>query len=504
MTRSTAGPNPEHKPRRFPGIDKALAFLDRPRELHAGLSLRRMAAAADVSYVTMWKAVKQRTKIHGRRPPPSDEPAAPPEFAWQRLAKCISADLLQGRLPRTRLPIKSLRIRYSAGYRVVRQALDKLCRNGLVRREGLFYNATAGVSPSLSLEIAVLAFVPHFMSHTDPVALIAEYEQDFVRTFEVSCTAAQLGMDLLGYHYESEGLVVTDAQQKNRRTLNANYAGYVVLVYLPEAIKAELFTQLYATGKPVAIIDEIGGWELPDFAAHSKRFLVVRACPYKSAGAEVARALVTLGHKRCAFFSTFNADHWSKECLEGIAEGFRSGGKECVVVPHTIDGSLVASSPSLWSRLEKTFTALQAGYHRTRPALSRLFMRQLTPHFGDLLAQQLVYADTREQLEPLLVKASADKSNTCWIAADIDTAWFAHDFLQDRASRMPLVTFGWSPEVAKRRIAAYDFNSNAAVRGSLDFLLNPSRALPGQVGSTVYIQGTIVRRKSLTMAQSER
>jgi hypothetical protein len=329
---------------------------------------------------------------------------------------------------------------------------------------------------------------------------VAEYEQDFMRNLELSSGAAQLGKELLGYRFEAGNLAVFDAQQKNRRTLSAEYAGYLVLAPYQESIGEDLFTHLHATGKPVVVIDEIGGWELPAYAARSKRFLVVNARPYENAGIEVGRALVSLGHRRCAYFSTFHADLWSRQCLKGLSDVFGTAGGDCIVVPHLIGGSQVASQPSQWSRLEKTFTALRTKYRHARSTLSRAFVRQLNPYFDQQLAQQLVYADVRDQLEPLFAKASADASVTCWIAADVDTAWFTNDYLAECGMRRSLVTFGWSPEVTRSRIAAYDFNSPAAVRATLDFLLYPRRRLPEQEGTNLRIRGTMVYRESLKAA----
>jgi len=490
------------KTRRLPGFEKAMAWLNGPPENRSGLSIRKMAAAADVSYVTMWKALRQRDHRAGLAARDSAPPAAASVPASRRLKQRIEADLLQGRIPRAgAMPqIKDLCRRYQAGYRTVRAALESLRRDDLLRREGLHYSIDLETPSKSSLKIAVLAVVPHYMSPTDPVALVAEYDQDFMRNLELSSGAAQVGMELLGYRHERGNLAVFDAQQKRHRTLSAEYAGYIVLMPILEAVGEDLFTQLHTTGKPVAIIDEIGGWELPAYAARSKRFLVVNARPYENAGIEVGRALMSLGHRRCAYFSTFHADLWSRQCLKGLSDVFSTAGDDCIVVPHLIEGSQVMSQPSQWSRLEKTFNALRAKYQHARSTLSRAFVRQLNPYFDQQLAQQLVYANVRDQLEPLLAKARADASITCWIAADVDTAWFTNDYLEEHGRRASLVTFGWSPEVTRSRIAAYDFNSSAAVRATLDFLLYPRRRLPEQEGVNLRIRGTMVYRESLKAA----
>jgi hypothetical protein len=61
-----------------------------------------------------------------------------------------------------------------------------------------------------------------------------------------------------------------------------------------------------------------------------------------------------------------------------------------------------------------------------------------------------------------------------------------------------MITFGWSPEVTKSRIAAYDFNSVAAVRAAIEFVLCPEKQLPGQKGIRIAIQGSIINRETLS------
>jgi len=103
----------------------------------------------------------------------------------------------------------------------------------------------------------------------------------------------------------------------------------------------------------------------------------------------------------------------------------------------------------------------------------------------------------REQLQPSFERAYGDTSITCWIAAGIDTAWFTNDYIRDRNARLSLITFGWSPETTRSRIAAYDFNSPAAARAIIAFLLWPQKRLPGQVGMNLRVIGTIIQRESL-------
>jgi len=189
-----------HRARRLPGLQKALTFLSGRRTETDVLSIRSLAVAADVSYVTMWKAVRLHAMSAGRETNAPHQPGAadqPREFVWERLKHRISSDLLQGSLSRgANLPqIKDLCSRYHAGYRAMRKALDALCREELLRRHGLRYCVKGAPRSKSSLALRLLAYVAPFMSRSDPVTFMAEYDQEFVRSLEIECSGSQVGLD---------------------------------------------------------------------------------------------------------------------------------------------------------------------------------------------------------------------------------------------------------------------------------------------------------------------
>jgi hypothetical protein len=276
--------------------------------------------------------------------------------------------------------------------------------------------------------------------------------------------------------------------------------GYVVPLAMAQSANDDLFARLHATGKPVVIIDEIGGWELPRFAAHSGRFLVIDARNYERAGRKVASALAALGHRHCAYFSAFHSDLWSHSCLHGIQAVYAVAGPKFRISSFVTEGSDISSTPESKLLVQKYFEKLRAGYEKERVLLPATFTRQLDPYFEHLLGQQIVFAWVRSRLEPLFRRAMSDKSISCWIVSNREAAWFSTDFLSMRSVRPSVVGFGWSPEITHRRIAAFDFNIPAAARATTEFLLHPRRRLPGQRGFKLGIEGTLINRESLRLA----
>jgi DNA-binding transcriptional regulator YhcF (GntR family) len=498
--------------RRTPGVQKALSYIRNLPPSEQRPSLRGLAQAADVSYVTMWKAARlsaagagqQGLRASARRAEGIGTPAAAGETIrpWQRLTKSIQGDLLQGRLPhRGALPtIKELCERYRAGYQVVRLALDELCRKRLLRRDARrYYAVVAGPGAAPTLKIAVLAYLWYAEPYQDLLKLISDYDQDFFRELEMECHRRGVGMELVRYRYVGDSTVAMSTQDGVERSLETrrDTAGYIVLAAHPTCVEPRLLARLHATGRPLVVVDEIGGWEMPPYLARGGRLLRVDARPFAAAAREVAHGLSAHGHRHVAFFSTFHADHWSQQCLAGLTEGFTAAGTDHLVSTFLEPGSQLTGN--WWVRANERSAAakLRSFYQQWKHRLPRAYTSQLDPHFSYELDEQLSYAEVRRALEPLFSRALCDTSITCWVAACGDTVWFAHDFLAAHKARLPLIGFGNSEQILKKRITTYDFDAAGAACASVEYLVHRGQ-LPGQEGSGLHIQGALVYRQGLS------
>jgi len=495
--------NPE-KSRPCYGIDKALGYLRNIGGDAGRRSVQMLARDAGVSYVTMWKAL--RRPQHARRPAAAASPAPQDtltggKFAAARLARRMQSDLLQGRLPQPGpLPgIKELCSRYHAGYRLMRKALDALCAEGLLACDGSRFSSRAvRARPSLTIAILVYAW------YEGPLVLMSEYDQDYMRSLEAECSGSQLGLQVMRYSHTAAGRsrTVFLRQDASGHTLAAGSGidGYAVLVFAPVCLSEDLFAQLHATGKPVVFIDQIGGWTAPPFLNASGRCITIQATDYAAAGRGIVQNLLGLGHRRCAFFSAYHADAWSRLSYDVMQAACHAGGPDCSLTPFVAEGSVVTAYYISKARSRAPDKALHRSYATWKRGLPAAYSQQLDPYFAYLLEQQLAYAEVRQTLDPLFRRAVSDKSITCWITADVDSGWFAHDFLRARSWPGSLLAIGSSPELIRFRVASWDFNPAAAARATVGYLLDPRRRLPGQEGHALAIQGTLIDRGSLKRA----
>jgi hypothetical protein len=342
-------------------------------------------------------------------------------------------------------------------------------------------------------------FSPSWLRLSEPVTVFGQYDNELMRALETACIGSHLSMEVAGYRVKETGVEFTDVWQRPKRDPGGGEGaqGYVVPLSLSAAVNEGLFTKLHATGKPVVCIDEIGGWKLPDYVQRGGRFLKIVGVDHFTAGENIARALIALGHRRCAYLSTHHGDGWSRNLLRGLNAVFAKAGSDSSLAAHVRHGSIITDTPEMAGIVNRTTDLLRTGYITQRPALSVPYRRQFDNFFYLQLGDQVVSAENRDRLEPLLRQAAAEPSTTCWIASGPGTGCFCSEFLAERNSRVSLVAAGWSPEITKRRIASYEHNIPAAVRAAIDFLLRPGRRLPGQTGRTLRIEGMLTRRESL-------
>jgi len=485
------------KSRRMPAMTRAVSFLASLGEAAARKTITQMAREANVSYVTMWKAVQgaRSTTIcesHQQR-----QPVPRPLPPYHELASRIEQDLLYGRLPQgPALPqIKELRVRYNAGFRTVRKALSELHRKNVVDRVGRNYHATVSVPRAPSFTVAVLMFA----WYKGPLRFVVEYDGEFMTSLDLEWSRRKVRTEVMRFSEKDGVPTITDAHCTHEQNLRArrDIDGYVLLVSSMRALCPGLLDQLHETGKPVVLVDQIGGWETPAFLARPDRTLVLKARPHEEAARDIARTLVSLGHRRCAFFSVFHRDLWSQRCLDGLMSVFGTAGEQRRLDPFLMDGTQISGDyvAAGWRRCPDTW--LRRGYNHWKEKAPPAYVRQFEPYFEFGLEEQIWNAEVRYQLEQLLDRAAVDTSTTCWIAPDVDTAGFINDYIFDHRLDVSVVAFGWSPEVIKSRIAAYDFNASAAARVSVDFLLYPQARIPGRKGLELDIKGSLAMRESL-------
>ena len=482
--------------RRTPALIKALAYLAAAE--FQGKSIDRLAADADVSYLTMWKALRAQGRGSGRaraaKPSPTGDSA---RYKWQEVRDRIEKDLLHANLPRHGLlpQIKELCPRYNAGFRAVRAALESLCAGGRLQRDGRRYRCLVRGATS---PLKVFVLVHH--DGAGPLEFYADYDLEFIPALEAECSRRNLSMEILRFSAAGSRIVIHDVSGTHEISLKAtsDAAGYVLINDGTfNAQGDDLLALLHASRKPVVFVNEVGGWDLPGFLAHSGRTLTLRVRPYVSASRVLGKMLEQMGHRRLAYFSLAFQDAWSKECLQTLTQTMKDAGDDGAVTPFVWEYSWVTSECIADAHTRFSKIPVREMYERKKGSLPPPYIRQLDHLFSHVLDTHLAYAEGRYRLEPLMKQALADKSISCWVASDSDAVWYAGDFLNKTRADVSLVGFGNSLEITKRRISTWDFNALAAAATTVEYLLYPEQKLPGQTGMQLEIQGMMVNRGSL-------
>jgi hypothetical protein len=383
----------------------------------------------------------------------------------------------------------------------MRKALAELSTQGVLRSVGHGYHAAVSAANAGSLKIGVLMFA----WYEGPLMLTAEYDQGFMVALDLECSRRRISTEVLRYHYHDDPVTgeelatVTDAERITSQKLQSrkDIDGYVLLISNLGSINADLLLQVHATGKPIVIIDELGGWEVPDHLLRGGHMLLIHARPFETASRYVARTLIGRGHSHFAFLSVFHNDVTSQQCLLGFKDTIEIAGAGHSCREFLFRGTQTTDEFTRSGRARCSDAPLQEAYGRWKRSAPRAFVKQLDQFYSHRLGQEIWFGEVRHRLWALFDEAIADKSITCWAVPDCDAGFVAHEYLAERNRRISLVAFGDSLGLLNCRVTTYDFNATAAVNASLDYLVSPTRRLPGQKGITLQIEGVLSVRESL-------
>jgi hypothetical protein len=475
---------------RTPGQARALEYIS-----SAGFqkeSIQTMAAKAGVSYVTMWKAVRRGGGTRLYRPG-TQAPAWP---AWARTKAALYQDLISGRLEgRAGIPgISLLCRRYGTGYRTTRRALRALCEEGVLVAAGRRHVFGGSALRTRRMRVGVLIF----SWYEGPLEIVAEYEQEFLLRLDAECARRQIGVSVFRFHLDRQyRAVLTDISQS--RALGAGALEELDGLILPVSSEGchapDVLARLADARKPLAIVDQIADWDLPEFLAKPGRCLRIDARPFDRCARAVSGTLIGMGHRRIAYISPYHGDPWSRRLLTGIEQS--TAGSTARVFPFLIRGTMATDEYTRAGRERYSEQRLIDAYLEWKKQAPRAYTVQLQRYFGRDLEQQVWNAEVRHRLTSLLQKAAEDQTITCWIVPHENTACFANDFIREHGLSVSLVALGSTLELAQQRIASYDYNAQAGVTAALEFILAPHRKLPGQQGGRYSVEGMMTLRESL-------
>jgi DNA-binding LacI/PurR family transcriptional regulator len=276
--------------------------------------------------------------------------------------------------------------------------------------------------------------------------------------------------------------------------------GYLVLAFrLEPEWMVTLMNLLRQTGKPVAVLDELGEDHVERAVAPLKddpRFKLFRASATQTAGAAVGRYLAALGHRHVACISAAPTESWSTRRVAGLASVFNELGLPGAVQQFGLPSEDLRPvdtiiPDSLLRPMQDAFVHLQEQLHDPRD-------RQPVDMMRNLLAAEC----RRSRLTRLYdrVREEAPEA-TAWVGTNDAAVLPAIAYLHARKVVVPrdmtLVGMDDTVEASADGLSSFSFSAPAVAEAMLEHVAGYSPARHrGRRVSLVEVPGVVVERTS--------
>jgi len=497
--------------RNSPAIDLAEVFLKKqvdngswnPGDLLPSIS--SLAKSANVSPVSMWKAVHrlsesgvlevlhgQGTRIKGNQD--LSVVIDNTQKGWQGLRDRVHKDILCGKYTEgMMLPsLKELQSQYGVSYQTVKKALDCLTAEGILELRYRRYFIVHFIRRPTHLSIVLIGW-----SHPKlQMQARTPWGQEFMRYCEQQCS--RMGFELKVYEYSdvSGDLRITDATGKVTDDLpvDGSVMGYLLWGESPGELYREVLSRLEKSKKPIAVLQEGSVLNIADFIKRNSQIQLFSIATSSSAAKHVATFLLQSGHTSIAYFSPFHKAEWSRARLSGLNEIYSRFGAP--VEAYTLDKY---SDDSAYCKFIKS---PERYFDQQMDVLSKqlapaIICEAFESHRNKFI-QTVQHDVIRKYMVPLYRKALRKSQCTAWVCANDFTALGAMEFLKDVPSKNNLAVIGFDDifEAFHHGLTSYNFNIQATVQVMVSYIVNPA-SLPSTKRSVAFeIEGMLVERKT--------
>ncbi len=475
-------------------------------------AMTQLSALANVSPVTMWKAVnvlKERGVLSGKyggkiyvvgSRAHQDSKArrkgqsGSTDRSWQRVKKTIERDIFDGvYAPNERLPLmKVLQRRCNASFQTVKRALGALCDERLIQPFGRGYVVTPAHTRRGHARVVLLG-------QTNREGRIARSVggDEFFRALEAQCIQSGVKLDVLTYRHQEDklafGYEATGMPFSFRD--RDDILGVIFLEIEVDSRFEEVIRALSHTALPVAVFTHKPDTAIPRTIRRRNLFRVFFIGVDHYPGRKVGRFLRRQGYSHVGFVSPFHGTAWSRARCEALEEVFSSEEGENRVHRFTIDDFIDSSfHPGLEQAplVQRTLDSFEE------------WKRSIDPVFhgflDDPVKTQVVHGELFRRCLPLFESAMGDERIGAWVCANDFVATIALRFFEERGvaagDRPFLVSFDDTHEMAVRhRITSYNFNFPVLVTHLLNFILRRDRMAFQSVRRPVVVDGIIMERR---------
>jgi DNA-binding LacI/PurR family transcriptional regulator len=276
--------------------------------------------------------------------------------------------------------------------------------------------------------------------------------------------------------------------------------GIAYIVANLEVDPAEVLKELVAYDKPIAVLDVVGGWKIPESLKRHQSIKFFTATAAMQPAKHIARYLLSLGHTKIAYFSPFHRAAWSQCRLEGITDIFGKAGFTGAVSPfvlhayayqwefiHQVDKKEdIRSFFAQYEQGEKNRSKFTGKFGNIRYSISKYLTEQNCAN-GEIYRKML----------PLFTRALADPGITAWVCANDFSATLALDFLKSAGKTIPrdlsVIGFDNSLDAMEYQLTSFDFNTSGLINAMIRYIISPA-FIPAE--AVIDAEGAIIERRS--------
>lgn len=472
---------------------------------------------AQVSFVTMWKAVAGLREQGIVMPTETGRKAnhhmatdhlfinkaetVPKSALWSRIRDQIKKDILKGRYAYgVLLPsCKELQHHYGASFPTMKKSLNALVAEGVINTYKNGYIVPALTTNPNSRVVALGC------GWEDGKIWVDYQDKNYFRILESECIRLNVALDVVVYFRHNGRLCfVHSATRLPYDFKNEAILGIAYVVANLEINPEEILMELAFIKKPVSVLDVVGGWRIPALPARYRfvRFFTVTASPQPAR--QVARYLLSLGHTHIAYISPFHKALWSQRRLEGIMEIYRHAGYS-----NNVKQFVLNRYAYQWDFLQNPVRAeeihyLINQYNEWKEKAHLKFFRKFG-NIGYSISKYLTEwncatGEIHHKMAPLFKKALSDKSLTVWLVANDYAATLALDYLKEKKVKVPedisVIAFDNTLDAMEYQLTSYDFNNSGIINSMLRYIMSPSTFFTNRINEVIEADGSIVERRS--------
>jgi len=420
----------------------------------------------------------------------------------QKIKAQIKKDIFSGRyVPGVQLPsCKELQHYYHTSFPTIKKTLCALASEDIIKSYKKGY-----IVPSLTLNNRTARVVALGCGWEDAKIWADYQDKEYFHLLESACLQSKVALDVVVYFRQNGKLCfIHSATRQPYNLKDDSILGIAYIVANLELKPEEVLTELAQLKKPVAVLDVVGGWKLPEFSPANRYVQFFTVTTSMQPARQVAKYLLSLDHTRIAYISPFHKALWSKKRFLGITQIYKDTGYPDGVVPICLDR--YAYQWDYLQHLEKQEdiqTFIEEYDLWKKYARSKFFRKfgNISYSISKYLTQQnCASGEIYQKMSPLFSNALKDKKITAWLMANDYAATLALDYLKDKKVKVPedisVIAFDNTIDAMEYQLTSYDFNNNGIINIMLRYILLPS-TIPAQESGTIKeVDGMIIERLS--------